>query len=436
MASRAGTNRRVLRSLDHLWMGTNEKFARKLRPSYMQSQPPFVHPKDRIAFWNIVPGDVVKLRSGAVGHDEQDRQIRGEGIVTSVDRTNNRIWLRDLNDDNKRAPKNTKHVIPRLVDPEAGPEKGFSPNVQSVPRPVHYSKVMLKVPNTDMYASRIERSKPFFDKRKNMFCWKRFAVVKATTEEAIRAGRAMERIEVPWPKMPERRRPFNETHADGQVVQEETFVPWVPEDPVLLPMTKPRTTPANEAIAAERRAHWEAQLEKKRGAHNVSDAAPTGAKTYAGFDFKESIRPPPIAQAPSVSEMVRAEEERLAEFVRDDAVQAHLSNGGQVFTASDYLDIAPRVGPAAGGNWAALSTTATGYERDAAGRLAYAPSKREVDAMPIELLMTKDLANEQGRKWRMRRWKERQQVRAAEQAAEEAEREDLLRELAVLRVSK
>lgn len=436
MASRAGTNRRVLRSLDHLWMGTNEKFARKLRPSYMQSQPPFVHPKDRIAFWNIVPGDVVKLRSGAVGHDEQDRQIRGEGIVTSVDRTNNRIWLRDLNDENKRAPKNIKHVIPRLVDPEAGPEKGFSPNVQSVPRPVHYSKVMLKVPNTDMYASRIERSKPFFDKRKNMFCWKRFAVVKATTEEAIRAGRAMERIEVPWPKMPERRRPFNETHADGQVVQEETFVPWVPEDPVLLPMTKPRTTPANEAIAAERRAHWEAQLEKKRTAHNVSDAAPAGAKTYAGFDFKESIRPPPIAQAPSVSEMVRAEEERLADFVRDDAVQTHLANGGQVFAASDYLDIAPRVGPAAGGNWAALSTTATGYERDAAGRLAYAPSKREVDAMPIELLMTKDLANEQGRKWRMRRWKERQQARAAEQAAEEADREDLLRELAVLRVSK
>lgn len=435
MASGGGTNRRVLRSLDHLWMGTNDKFSRKLRPSYVQAQPPFVHPKDRIAFWNIVPGDVVKLRTGAIGHDEQNRPIRGEGIVTSVDRTTNRLWLRDLNDENKRAPKNIKHVIPRLVDPEAGPEKGFSPNIQSVPRPVHYSKVMLKVPNSDMFASRIERSKPFFDKRKNMFCWKRFAVVKATTEEAIRAGRAVERIEVPWPKLPERRRPFNETHADGQLVQEETFLPWVPEDPVLLPMQKPRTTPANEAIAAERRAHWEAQLARKRAEHNASNEAPPGAKTYAGFDFKESIRPPPIAQAPRVSEMVHAEEERLAEFIQDDAVQAHIANGGQVFAASDYLDIAPRVGPAAGGDWAALGTTATNGERDAAGRLMYAPSKREVDAMPIELLMTKDLTNERGLKWRMRRYQEKQKARRAEEAEQEKEHTELLRELDALRVA-
>lgn len=435
MASGGGTSRRVLRSLDHMWMGTNDKFIRKVRPSYVQAPVPYVHPKDRIAFWNIVPGDVVKLRSGAVGHDEANRPIRGEGIVTSVDRTSNRLWLRDVDDNNKRAPKNVKHVIPRLVDPEAGPEKGFSPNIQSVPRPVHYSKVMLKVPNSDQYASRIERSKPFYDKRKHMFCWKRFAVVKATTEEAIRAGRSVERIEIPWPKMPERRRPFNETHADAQLVQEETFVPWVPEDPVLLLSKKPRTTSANEAIAQERRAHWEAQLEKKRAEHTASNAAPPGANTYQGFQVKESVRPPPIAQAPRVSELLHIEENRLTEFVHDEAVQSHLANGGNVFAASDYLDVAPRVGPAAGGNWAALGTASTGAERDAAGRLIYAPSKREVDAMPIELLMTDDLTNEKGRKWRMRRWTEREQARKAEQAEQEKEQEELLHELDALRVA-
>ncbi|WFC98232.1 hypothetical protein MYAM1_000957 [Malassezia yamatoensis] len=435
MASSGGTNRRVLRSLDHLWMGTNEKFAHKLRPSYMQSRPPFVHPQDRIAFWNIVPGDRVKLRSGAIGHDEQNRPIRGEGIVTSIDRTTNRLWLRDLSDEVKTAPKNIKHVVPRMVDPEAGPEKGFSPNVQSVPRPVHYSKVMLKLPDSDAYASRIERSKPFFDKRKNMFCWKRFAVVKAVSEEAIRAGRAVERIEVPWPKLPERRRPFNDTHADGQLVQEETFIPWMPEDPVLLPMRKPRTTAANEEIAAERRAEWEAQVAKKRAEHQGSNAAPLGAKTYAGFQFKETIRPPPVAQPPSASEMVKLEEERLGEFVQDESVTQHLSQGGQIFATSDYLDLTPRTGPAAGGNWAGLTSTSSGLERNSDGHLLYTPSKRELDAMPIELLMTQDLVNERGRKWRMRHWHEKQQALAAEKEKHKEEHKELLRELKVLRFS-
>ena len=155
-----GTSRRVLRSLDHLRANTSNKFTRSLRPTYAQTPPPYVAPKDRIAFWNIVPGDTVRLRTGAVAHDEQNRPIRGEGVVTSVDRTTNRIYLRDVNEEQNLAPKNLKHTVPRLVDPEAGPEKGFSGNVTHVPRPVHYSKVMLKVPGTEQYASRIVRSKP------------------------------------------------------------------------------------------------------------------------------------------------------------------------------------------------------------------------------------------------------------------------------------
>ena len=90
------TNRRVLRSLDHMWQGTNNKFINKLRPTHAAPTPPYVPPKDRIAFWNIVPGDVVKLRSGAVAHDENGRKIRGEGIVQSIDRTTNRVLLRAL----------------------------------------------------------------------------------------------------------------------------------------------------------------------------------------------------------------------------------------------------------------------------------------------------------------------------------------------------
>ena len=137
MSTSSATSRRVLRNLDHLWQGTNQKFINKLRPSFAQSTPAYVPPKDRITFWNIVPGDVVKLRSGAIGHDEDGRPIRGEGIVTSIDRTTNRLLLRDIDDNHKMAPKNVKHVVPRLIDPEAGEEKGFSGNTTSVPRPVH-----------------------------------------------------------------------------------------------------------------------------------------------------------------------------------------------------------------------------------------------------------------------------------------------------------
>lgn len=95
MSTGSGTTRRVLRSLDHLRADTRNKFIRKVRPSYYQKTAVWVAPKDRVTFWNIVPGDAVKLRTGAVAHDENGKPIRGEGIVTSVDRTTNRLWLRD-----------------------------------------------------------------------------------------------------------------------------------------------------------------------------------------------------------------------------------------------------------------------------------------------------------------------------------------------------
>lgn len=96
--------------------------------------------------------------------------------------------------------------MPRLVDPEAGEEKGYSGNVTSVPRPVHYSKLMLKVSDTEYYASRIVRSKPFFDRQKGMFVWKRFAIVKVNDEASIRSGETVKKFEVPWPKGGQRRR--------------------------------------------------------------------------------------------------------------------------------------------------------------------------------------------------------------------------------------
>lgn len=109
-------------------------------------------------------------------------------------------------EEHKLAPKNIRHAIPRMVDPDGGPDKGYSGNTNTVARPVHYSKVMLKVPDTEQFATRVESSKPFWDKRRNMFAWKRFAVVKDMSEEALRTGNVVRRIEVPWPRFPERNR--------------------------------------------------------------------------------------------------------------------------------------------------------------------------------------------------------------------------------------
>ncbi len=125
----SATSGSVLRSLRHLNPPTKgSKFAIRA-PSHAAHTPKFVQPKDRIPFWNIVPGDHVKLKSGRVGQQDgldSDEKIRGEGIVVRIDREKNWLWLRDVDDKNKLAPKAIRHIIPRLVDPLA-PEKGYGP---------------------------------------------------------------------------------------------------------------------------------------------------------------------------------------------------------------------------------------------------------------------------------------------------------------------
>lgn len=87
-----------MRSLQHMQPPTKgSKFAIKA-PTHAAHRPKFVQPKDRIPFWNIVPGDHVKLRHGRVGQNEglDQEKVRGEGVVLSIDREKNWIWLRDV----------------------------------------------------------------------------------------------------------------------------------------------------------------------------------------------------------------------------------------------------------------------------------------------------------------------------------------------------
>lgn len=437
--SSTSTTSGVMRSLRHLnkpIKGT--KFAIRA-PSHAAHRPKFVQPKDRVPFWNIVPGDHVKLRCGRVGQKEgldSNEKIRGEGIVTSIDRQKNWIWLRDVDDNNKLAPKALRHIVPRFVDP-LDPEKGYGPNTTEIPRPVHYSNVMLKIPGSDQYAVRLSRSAAKYDRRKGMYMWKRFATIKASDEKFLETGKAFEKVEVPWPSLPGKRRRLDSTMSDRNVVEGESWAPWRPEDPVLLPERKGVTSPQSERRAAlltlER---MQLDAEKQAG----PSAAPEDAfGTYAGFAQKARVKPPPIAQPPTPAETIRVRTDAASEWASGDAIEAHRREGGLSFLWRDYLDVAPQQGPASGGDWSELPPTTTKGGLDARrskrdGRLTDGVSRNDVDRMPIELLMAKDLANERGLKWRMRRWKDKQAEKQHEALELQRSRSELLKELDALKI--
>jgi hypothetical protein len=74
------------RSFEHL-LETGKKVATKNIPRRIQHIPQWVPPKDRIALWNIGPGDRVRVNTGT---------RKGKtGTVDWVDRKLNRVYLRE-----------------------------------------------------------------------------------------------------------------------------------------------------------------------------------------------------------------------------------------------------------------------------------------------------------------------------------------------------
>lgn len=439
--SRSSSTSSVMRSLRHLNPPTKgSKFAVRA-PSHAAHQPKFVQPKDRIPFWNIVPGDHVKLRCGSVGQKDgldSDNKIRGEGIVVSIDREKNWLWLRDVDDKNKLAPKAIRHIIPRYVDP-LQPEKGYGPNTTEIPRPVHYSNVMLKIPGTDQFAVRLSRSAAKYNKRKGMYIWKRFATLKASDEKFLETGKPFEKVEVPWPSLPAKRRHQDTTMSDRNVVEAESWAPWRPEDPVLLPERKRTTSPQSERRAAlltlERMQLDAAKVEQA----GPSAAPPNAHGTYAGFKKESRAKPPPIAQPPTPAELIRLNTNAASEWASGEMIEAHRQEGGLSFLWRDYLDVAPQQGPASGGDWSELPPSTPKGGLDARrnpydGRLTDGLSRNDVDRMPIELLMSRDLTNERGLKWRMRRWKDKQAEKQQEAIGMQRSKSELLKELDALRI--
>lgn len=95
--------RAAQRSFEHL-IETGKKQDRRLVPRRVQHKPAWVNPKDRIAIWNIGPGDRAQVIAGSK---------KGKiGTVDWVDRTMNRVYFRE----NDFAVSLAKHSYPKFLE--------------------------------------------------------------------------------------------------------------------------------------------------------------------------------------------------------------------------------------------------------------------------------------------------------------------------------
>lgn len=360
-----GSKSRVLRHLRHMLPLPKKqplgKFKDKV-PSWFRPDRQFVQPSDRVAYWNIVPGDEVVVRRGwAVERKRDDGTVerkRFQGIVASVDRNTNVAYLTAPEDakDDTLIPRHKRHMQPMLRDREK-PEEGYLPNMIFTARPIHYSNLQLKLPkdlqlpkdvNLDLkagvLASRVMRSGVRYDKQRGFFTWKRYAVVQ-TPDGPLQ-------VEVPWKKgepKPQKRQPFA---TSARTVDEETWIPWAPMDPVWLLPRKQRTSPqALERYAAQLRQRGVAGVGSSEtaaaaaAAAGASSSSSTGAvapgtvaSTLAEDETtsaassavrflrsqnawtrrqKRTVKPPPIPQPPTAAEQIWQARQNAAQWATE-----------------------------------------------------------------------------------------------------------------------
>lgn len=427
-----GTTSRVLRHLRHIQPRTKVpggKFANR-QPSFARSEPKYVQPKDRIAFWNIAPGDEVRVTVGCkkVLDEKTGAKVRipWEGIVATVDRERNLVWLRAGPKDEKeeRIPKNIKHLLPRLKDPEKGEEGGYSPNTAYMARPIHYSNLQLKLPadlklpkdvdkelnvKDGVYASKIVRTKASYDPQHGHFVWKRFAVVQGS--------QGVLNVEVPWKTIEGRERIRRDNHATSRTVDDETWIPWHPMDPIKLLPRRARTSP--QAILRAEQSARQSRADNKdwRKSQPPEALATEQARqgTYAGFAPKRAVKPTPTPQPPTPAELVYMARGDAHSWSSQPSIVEYVQSGGKTFSALDYLDMTPIEGPA-DSKWgklpAVLEQGSPWRQSQSAGPL----SRMDIDSWPIELLMKDDLTNANGLRSRMRRWNRRQEVLKSQRA--------------------
>ncbi|KAH9482483.1 hypothetical protein JR316_0004583 [Psilocybe cubensis] len=166
-----------LRPIPRAWVIRRSKYDPKIKS---------VRPADRIKWWNIAPGDQIRLRGDpeSIIHE-----------VLSINRLSNRVFL-----------KNTV---------EESSAEGQPPKSKNY----HYSRCQLylgefEVPTPDdpsgllsfqhVFALRIGTTQPYWDYRLHRYVWKRYAVKTVPKLQPSEYGK---KIFIPWPKKPERKYP-------------------------------------------------------------------------------------------------------------------------------------------------------------------------------------------------------------------------------------
>ncbi|KAF9534990.1 hypothetical protein CPB83DRAFT_780995 [Crepidotus variabilis] len=163
----ATTNFNHLKSFPRAWLIRRSKYDSKLKS---------VRPTDRIKWWNIVPGDQIRLRGDSDGKLHE---------VLSINRLSNRVFLKNTaaaaKEDQPLQTKNYHYSRCQLYLGEFDVPSRVDPGVSKT-QPV--------------FALRVGTSQPAWDRFQKRWVWRRYAV--ATTPKLPDWGTGQRR-RVPWP---------------------------------------------------------------------------------------------------------------------------------------------------------------------------------------------------------------------------------------------
>lgn len=309
--SRYLTLSRVTKHFGHLTSGP--KYYQRTRiPSVLNPRPNIPKPSDRIKYWNIVPGDFVRVVQGAHA-DSQKRE------VLSVDKIRNTVRLKGIGRIN------------------AG-------NIR-INTPIHYSNLQLFVgeyefppkdgekPKTvDVYATRLSTSAPVYLPAARRWIWNRYAAgtsPQIPTPEGVAPRK--NRIKITWPTIIRRTLPSKEFDHDtpASVAKEITWKPanlsqyelYPPYFHIPAPESEQRITPEQKELAARARAIQDAYI---RG--EVDASVP-----MEQYLARELSNPHSRAKKQARWQEARAESDRLrVRFMR--AAKEARASGGSVTT--------------------------------------------------------------------------------------------------------
>ncbi|KAH9950027.1 hypothetical protein B0H21DRAFT_803286 [Amylocystis lapponica] len=167
---------------DFRHLGRLPTFWTKRQPALAEIQPLLkaVKPHDRIKYWNIVPGDQVRLRGDPLKTIHEVHQIN---------KLNNRVFLKSEID---QTPTANKMAASKSV-PYAKCQL-FVGNFEFPPGDNSAEPTVLPV-----FATRLATSKPFWLRTAHRYQWSRYAVNTVPRLPHLLPGET-ERTLVPWPK--------------------------------------------------------------------------------------------------------------------------------------------------------------------------------------------------------------------------------------------